>query len=67
MISEQEAIERVKAWLDEENIPIKNRQATVSVKVYKVVFPPPKDTLGGDFTLTVDAETGEVLEVTIER
>ena len=48
MISEQEAIERAKAWLDEENMPIKNRQATVSVKVYKVVFPPPKDTLGGD-------------------
>lgn len=67
MISEQEAIERAEAWLDEENIPINNRQAAVSVKVYKVVFPPPKYTLGGDFTLTVDAETGEVIEVVIER
>jgi len=32
-----------------------------------VVFPPPQDTLGGDFSLTVDAETGKVLEVEIWR
>jgi hypothetical protein len=67
MISEQEAIELAKARLDKAKIPVNNRQAIVSAKTYKVVFPPPKGALGGNFTLTVDAETGKVLDMVIER
>jgi len=60
-------LELAKARLDKGKIPFKDRQATVTVKAYKVVFPPPKDTLGGNFTLTIDAETGEVTDIVIER
>jgi hypothetical protein len=68
MLSEQEAIERAKEWLIETDKPIEGRQVTVSLKgAYKVVFSPPPGTLGGDFTLTVDAATGEILDIVIER
>ncbi len=69
VISKQEAVERAKEWLTQSGTSFENREVTVSLKgnKYKVVFPPPKDTLGGDFTLTVDANTGEVLEAIIER
>jgi hypothetical protein len=68
MLSEQEAIERAREWLIETDKPIEGRQVTVSLEgVYKVVFSPPPGTLGGDFTLTVDAGTGEILDIVIER
>lgn len=69
MISEQEAIERAKERLAQSNISFKGREVTVSLtgSNYKVVFPPPKLTLGGDFTILVDAKTGEIQDVTIER
>jgi hypothetical protein len=68
MISEQEAIERAKEWLIQSKKSIKDRPVTVSLTgAYKVVFSPPEGTLGGDFTLTVDANTGEILTIVIER
>jgi uncharacterized membrane protein YkoI len=69
MISEQEAIERAKERLTELNRSFEGREVKVSRQdtTYKVVFPPPKLTLGGDFTVIVDANTGKVLNVTIER
>ena len=69
MITEAEAIERAKERLAQMNVALKDRQAVVSLagEEYKVVFPPPVHTLGGDFTLFVDAQTGVVRRVTIER
>ena len=68
MLSEQEAIERAKEWLVETNKPIKDRKVTVTLEgAYKVVYSPPEGTLGGDFTLTIDANTGEILSIVIER
>ncbi len=68
MISEKEALERAEAWLTNAKASFKERKATVSLtKVYLVVFPPPPDTLGGNFTVIVDANTGNVLDAIIER
>ncbi len=67
MISEQKALEIAKARLDKSKIPYQNRQAIVTTRTYKVVFPPPPNTLGGNFTLLIDAETGEVIDIVIER
>jgi uncharacterized membrane protein YkoI len=69
LISEDEAIERAKRELTETLTSYEDREVNVSFiqETYVVVFPPPPDTLGGDFTVVVDANTGEVLDVTIER
>ena len=69
MITEAKAIEQATKRLAQMNITWKGRQAVVSLAgdEYRVVFPPPANTLGGDFTLFVDARTGTVRRVTIER
>jgi uncharacterized membrane protein YkoI len=69
VISENEAIERAKRELTETLTSYEGREVNISLlqETYVVVFPPPPDTLGGDFTVVVDANTGEVLDITIER
>lgn len=69
VISEDEAIARAKGALTENLTSFEDREVNVSLQqgTYVVVFPPPPDTLGGDFTVVVDAGTGEVIGVTIER
>lgn len=70
MISEGDAVERAKQWLADSGTAFAGREVIVSLDqrgVYTVVFPPPPDTLGGDFTLRVNAQTGEVLDAVIER
>jgi hypothetical protein len=76
VISEQEAIERAKEWAKEKSMPYEGREIEAGFKRsfrtgfkgrYEVVFKVPADTLGGDWTLTVDANTGEVLHANIAR
>jgi hypothetical protein len=69
LITEQAAIERARQWVvDGAKASVAGRKAQIKRKeIYIVVFPPPPDTLGGDFTVLVDAETGSVLSGTIER
>lgn len=68
MISQSEAVEKAKQWLDETGMSHTNRDVNTDLReVYVVVMPPPKDTLGGDFTVIVDAATGNVLGVMLER
>jgi hypothetical protein len=70
MLTEQEAIEKAKAWLSKNLTSFEGREIKVTRAVsehYTVVFPTPPDTLGGDFTIVVDASTGEVLDAKIER
>ena len=67
-IAEEEAIKNAQAHLDGLDIPYSDREANASLsQVYKVVFPVPQETLGGDFIVVIDADTGEVISATIGR
>ena len=76
MISEQDAIERAVEWVKARNMPYQARGVEAGFKRsfrtgfkgrYEVVFQVPEGTLGGDWTLTVDANSGEVLHADIAR
>lgn len=68
MISQTEAAEKARQWLDETGVAYQNRETNIDLcEVYIVVMPPPENTLGGDFTVVVDAKTGKVLGGTLER
>jgi hypothetical protein len=76
VISEQEAIERAVEWVKAKSMPYEGREIeagfTRSFRTgfkgrYEVVFQVPEGTLGGDWTLTLDANTGEVLHADIAR
>ena len=70
MISESDAIDQAKKWVTKVGASFEGRQVVVSLtggEVYTIVFPLPANHRGGDFTIRVDAQTGEVLEGVIER
>jgi hypothetical protein len=69
MITEKEAVERAKERLAEIHAPYEDRKVTVSLEGdrYNVVFLPPEKMRAGKFKVTVNAETGEVLEAIIGR
>jgi hypothetical protein len=68
-IAESEAIEAAQQELAQREIPYTDREVRVHLEdpVYVVVFPPPPNTRGGDFTLRISAVDGSVLDVRIER
>ncbi len=69
MITEQAAIESAKARLDLIHAPYQGRRTTVTLEGdrYKVVFWPPKGQLAGEFTVFVNAESGEAIDFIIRR
>lgn len=62
MISPEEAAQKAEQWLNQSGKPTDDRQSSAALKeTYVVTFSPPPDTLGGDFKVVVDAETGEII------
>jgi len=70
MLTQAEAVEKAKRWLINHHTSFQGRELKVSLagkERYTIVFPPPADTLGGDFTVVVDAHSGDILDAKIER
>jgi hypothetical protein len=69
MISEKEAIKKAEEWLSLNRVDFQGRKMTVSLRegTYEVVYYVPEDTLGGDFTLMINSQTGDVIDARIER
>ena len=68
VISQAEAVETARRWLEETSGSLADRTPTVTRKdTYVVVFPPSGTMRSGDFTVVVDPGTGKVLGVLIER
>ena len=69
MISEKEAIKKAEEWLSLNKIDFQGRKMTISIRegIYEVVYHVPEDTLGGDFTLMINSQTGDVIDARIER
>ncbi len=67
MISEQEAIRLAEEWLQQRDMQFEGREIVVHCEgTYTISFLLPDGMLGGDWTLGIDATTGEVLGATIE-
>ncbi len=68
-IGEERATERARSWLVSNDFPLERRTVVCTPidKAYQVVFSVPPDTLGGDFTLVIDAISGEIIDKRFER
>jgi uncharacterized membrane protein YkoI len=68
VISEDEAVEAARRELASMSIDPGEREVEVTRKgSYSVVFKLPEGLLGGDWTVEVDAETGETISAEIQR
>ncbi len=68
MISQAEALETARRWLEQTTGPLTDRTPNVRLReTYVVVFPPSGTMRSGDFTVVVDPDTGKVLGVSIHR
>jgi len=65
-VTQEEATEIARKWLEDNGYPIERRIVTSSAE-FRVVFSVPPDTLGGDFTLVIDAATGSIVDRQFER
>lgn len=68
MLSQEEAIKLAREVLRQEGVSFESREVSVSLEqVYKVVHLLPEGMLGGHYTVIIDANSGDVIGVSLER